>query len=718
MHYCLNLYLAPSKIKHFYNMGIMGFLRNRAGVIIVVAIGVAIVAFLLSDAIRSGQGFIADSKSEVGVVGKQSILYKEFNDRVEQNSQQFKQQMGSLNAQMTSYVVENTWNQMVSGIILKKQTDNLGITVGESELFDLIFNNPSPQVKQIFANPQTGEFDRAAALGSRKSADTDPSGQLKSQWVALEESVGEQRVNEKYINLVKNGIYVNSLDAKDDYTNKNKLVNFDYVFKDYASVPEAQVNITDADYKDYYEQNKYKFKNATETRTFEYVTFNASPSKQDTLDAKAKIEKIAEGLKASNNDSLFVAINADTKAPLTYQKKGQLDPVLDSVMFNVPVGTVYGPYFSNGAYKVAKLIDVRTSPDSVKARHILLNPATEGGLDKAMAKADSLKKLILAGADFGKLAAQYGTDGSKDKGGDLGTFSRGSMIPAFEDAVFNGSPGQTMVLKTQFGVHVINIEKQIGASRVAKVAVVDKALAPSSATEQQAYQKAQSFLSNVTDLKSFDENAQKQGLNKLVGADVTPLQSSLPGLEDARNLVRWAYKSEKGDVSNEIFDIGDKYVVAVLTTIKPEGTLSLEDVKAQIEPDVKRAVQAKVLKSTFEKALSGATTLAQVAQKTGTQVTPVENVVFANPVIPGVAQENKVIGSIFGAQPNKLSQAIEGDRGIYVYTVKSFTSPAPIANMLKIKNQMEQTLSQQVDAAVFEVLRKNAKVKDYRAKFY
>lgn len=697
-------------------MGIMGFLRNRAGIIIVVAIGVAIVAFLLSDAIRSGQGFIADSQSEVGKVAGESISYKEFNERVEQNSQQFKQQMGSLNAQMTAYVVENTWNQTVSGVILKKQTEDLGIAVGESELFDLLFDNPSPQVQQIFSNPQTGVFDRATAINSRKSADADP--QLKAQWIALEESVQQQRESEKYINLVKNGIYVNSLDAKDDYTNKNKLVNFEYVYKDYASVPDAEVKVTDADYKEYYEQNKYKFKNPTETRTFEYVAFNAAPSKQDTLDAKAKIEKIAEGFRASTNDSLFVAINADTKAPFTYEKKGQLEPALDSVMFNASKGFVYGPYFSNGSFKVAKLLDARVSPDSVKARHILLNPAQEGGMDKALAKADSLKKLIQGGADFGKLAAQYGTDGSKDKGGDLGTFSRGAMIPAFEDAVFNGSVGQTMVVQTQFGVHVINIEKQIGSSKVVKVAVVDKGLLPSSATEQAAYQKAQSFLSNVSDFKSFEETAQKQGLNKLVGADVTPLQSSLPGLDDARSLVRWVYKAEKGDVSNEIFDIGDKYVVAVVTAIKPEGTLSLEDVKTQIEPDVKRAVQAKVLKASFDKALNGASSLAQVAQKTGTTVTPVENVVFANPVIPGVAQENKVIGTIFGSQPNKLSKAIDGERGVYVFTVKSFTNPAPMTNALRIKEQVQQAMSQQVDAAVFEVLRKKAKVKDYRAKFY
>ena len=699
-------------------MGIMGFLRNRAGVIIVVAIGIAIVAFLLSDAIRSGQGFIADSQSEVGKVAGEAISYKDFNEKVEQNSQQFKAQMGSLNGQMMSYVVENTWNQTVSGIILKQQTAKLGLTVGQAELFDLLFDNPSDQVKQIFTNQQTGQFDRATAINSRKSADTDPSGQMKAQWVALEDNVQQQRINEKYINLVKNGVYVNSLDAKDDYTNRNKLVNFDYVFTDYGAVPDAEVKITDSDYKDYYEKNKYKFKNATETRSFEYVAFDAAPSKQDTLDTKMKMSKITDGLRTSTNDSLFVAINADTKAPLVYQKKGQLEPALDSVMFSASNGFIYGPYLTNGAYKVAKLIDARVSPDSVKARHILINPATEGGGDKALAKADSLKKLIQGGADFAKLAAQYGTDGSKDKGGDLGTFGRGAMIPQFEDAVFNGSTGQLMVVSTQYGVHLINIQSQIGSSKVVKVAIVDKALAPSSSTEQVAYQKAQSFLSKVSNATQFNENAQKEKLNKLVGEDVGPLQSSLPGLEDARSLIRWVYQTDKGKVSDEIFDIGDKYIVAVLTKVKPEGTLSLEDVKKQIEPEVKKAVQAKVLKEKFEKATAGASSLALIAQKLGTSVVPVENVVFANPVIPGVAQENKVIGSIFGSQPNKLSKIVEGDRGIYIYTVKSFTNPPALSNVLKVKEQLELAISQQVDGAVFEVLRKKAKIKDDRAKFY
>ncbi|TAH03956.1 MAG: peptidylprolyl isomerase [Sphingobacteriales bacterium] len=697
-------------------MGIMSFLRERAGVIIVFAIGLAIVAFLLSDVVRSGKGFIADAQSEVGIVAGQPINYKEFNERVEQNSQQFKAQMGSLNPQMMSYVVENSWNQFTSKIIMDKQTEKIGLVVSEQELFDLMFTNPTQQIAQIFTDPKTGQFNRTMAITSRKSADTDA--KLKEQWVALENSILDQRKSEKFQALLKNGFYANTLDAKDDFTNRNKLANFSYVTMPYANVKDTEIKVTDADYEAYYSENKYRFDNKTETRSFEYVAFDASPSKTDTAETKAKINKIAEGFKTTDNDSLYIAINAETTTPLNFVKKGALDPAIDSLMFTATKGFVYGPYLINGVYKVAKLVDAKISPDSVKARHILLDPTALGGVDIAMAKADSIKQLLQKGGNFAALAAQFSTDGSKDKGGDLGTFARGAMVPAFEDAAFGGKPGQISIIKTQFGVHIIDIQKQIGSSKVVKVALIDKALAPSSKTEQIAYQKAQSFLSNAKDTAAFINEAKANGISKMVASDVGPLQASIPGLENARELIRWAFKAEKADVSNEIFDIGDKYVIAYLTTIKPKGTLALIDVKIQIENMVKNRVKAAYLKAKLETALAGTSSLNQVAAKLKLPVTPLSNIVFANPVIPGVAQENKLIGSVFGAKVNKLSGVIEGEAGIYVYNLNGFTNSQIPANYLANKQTLATALSNSAQSNVFKALQTSAKITDNRNKFY
>lgn len=699
-------------------MGIMSFLRNRAGIILVAVIGLAIVAFLIGDAVRLGTPFWQASQNEVGEVAGKTISAEEFRAKVEQNEANFRQQMGgNLNPQMTSYIVENTWNQTVSEILLDKEVKRLGIEVGKNELNDMLFGkNPHPQVVQTFGNPQTGAFDKSQLTTFLSNLNSQPGNSaIKQQWENFLQGLKRDRLYSKYNNLVKNSIYVTSLEARDDYNNRNKLANFTYVTLPYTSIADNKVTLTDGDYQEYYDENKNLFKNREETRNFEYITFDARPSKADSAAIRTGITKLATDFRNTTNDSLFVSVNADSKAPISYAKKGQLDPALDSIVFKSPVGTVVGPVFSNGAFKIAKVIDVKTSPDSVKASHILLNPATEGGADKARAKADSLLALINKGTSFAELATKFGTDATKDKGGDLGTFGRGAMIPAFEEAVFNGKPGDLKIVTTQFGVHVIRIEKQVGSSLVAKVAIVDKNVAASNQTQQAAYAKASSFLGSVNNAKAFDEQATSQKLNKQPAENVTASQSAIPGLENARDLIRWAYEAEEGDVTDKVYELGNNFVVAKLSDVREKGILPLEKVKKQIEPAVRNRVKGRMLSEQLAKA---GTSINQVAQKVGKPATPAQNVVFANPIIPGIAQENKVVGTVFGLQPNKLSKPIIGEQGVYVVVVNGFSNPAPLTNTVNQKQQIAQSVKQRAQGQVFEVLRDKAEVKDNRIRFY
>lgn len=703
-------------------MGIMSFLRNRAGVILVGAIGFAIVAFLIGDVVKFGGSFLRGNHTDVGVVAGETISYDDFKAKVDQNEMQFKQQMGqnTLNPQMSAYVVENTWNQTVSEILLNKEVNRLGLAIGESEIADMITGkNPDPQVVQAFGNPQTGQIDRAqlsAFISNMKNQD--PSSPMAQQWGNFLVSLKRGRLFQKYTNLVRNSIYVTSLEAKEDYAQRNKLANFNFVSLDYSSVPDNKVTITDADYQAYYDANKNKFKNPEESRSIEYVVFNSSPSKSDSVAIKAQVEKIAEEFRKTSNDSLFVSVNAETKTPVAYVKKGQLDRGLDTLVFKAAPGSVVGPILDNGVYRMAKVIDERTGPDSVKASHILLNPATMGGLDKAKHVADSLAGLIRKGTSFAELAAKFGTDGSKDKGGDLGTFSRGAMIPAFEDAVFNGSTGDLKVITTQYGVHVVRIDKQVGSSRVVKVAVVDKSIVASNETEQAAYAKASAFLSQANDQKAFDNAIAKDKLKKLVADHITPSQTMISGLDNPREMVRWAFEAEKGDISNKVFEMDNAYVVARLADVRAKGVLALDQVKNDIMPLVRNEVKARMLTEKIDGVLNGASSIQQVASKLGRPVTPVQNLVFANPIIPGVAQENAVVGTVFGMQPRKLSKAIKGETGVYVVEVNGFTNPAPLTNTFNQKQQMLQMMNQRAQSQVIEVLRTKADITDNRLRFF
>ncbi|MGI4749159.1 MAG: SurA N-terminal domain-containing protein [Janthinobacterium lividum] len=698
----------------------MSFLRNRMGKILVIVIGLALFAFIIGEVAHYGSSFMNGDRTTIGEVNGEKINYEDFSAKMDQNMQNFKQQSGqaSMNPQMVSYVQQSTWNQQISQIILQKQIAKLGLTVGDNESVSLIQgSNPSPQVIQAFTNRETGQFDRqqlSAFLSNISSSKADPA--TKAQWAGFVNQIIEGKKSEKYLSLVRNGLYVNSLEAKDDYEARNKIANFKYVNLDYSSIPDSQVKLTDDDYNTYYNAHKNEFKNPEELRSFNYVVFNAAPSKADSAVVKDQINKLLEGFKTSKNDSLFVAINAATPAPLAYQKKGQLEPKLDSIMFNAAPGFVYGPYLSNGAYKIAKLINVEVGPDSVQARHILINPTASGGVDKALAKADSLKKLILSGKSFADLAKTNSVDGSAAKGGELGTFARGAMVPVFEDAVFTGKKGDLKIVTSQFGVHLIEIEAQKGSSKVVKVAIVDKPLVPSSKTQSAAYAQAQAFLSKTTG-NSFAQEVKAEKLKLATADNVNANATAVTGLESARDVVKWAYGAKTGDVSNQVFELGNQYVVAQLETIKPKGTLAMDLVKKQIEPAVRNEVKAKKLEEKFS-AVKEASDLDKVAAAVGGKVTPVQNVVFANPIIPGIAQENKVIGSIFGSPLHKVSKPIEGQNGVYVYAVDSFNNPAVVANNLKDRQQISQAMLQRVDTDVFNVLKDKANVKDYRAKFF
>ncbi len=703
-------------------MGIMSFLRNRAGIIIVGAIGFAIVAFLVSDAVQMGGSLMNSSQTEIGEVDGEEISVLKFNEQVELNTNNFKQQMGqsNLDPQMTSYIIENTWNQSVSKILMDKEINRLGLQVSKNELNDLITGkNPDPQILQNFGDPQTGQLNRVQLNSFLDNIKTqDAKSPVSIQWTSFLLNIRENKLAQKYNNLIKNSLYVTSLEAKEDYTQRNKLVNFRFVNLEYASIPDNQAKITDQDYKDYYNENKYKFKNQQETRTFEYVVFDANPTKADTAETRTIVDRTAAEFRAATNDSLFVSINSETKMPISYVRKGQLEAALDSAVFASSNGAFIGPIFSNGQYKMVKVLNIKSSPDSVKASHILLNPATEGGADKAKAKADSIAGLLAKGASFAELAAKFGTDATKDKGGDLGTFARGAMIPAFEEVVFNGNTGDIKVVTTQFGVHVIKITGQVGSSRVAKIAVVDKSLASSSKTQQAAYSKATAFLSSAKDAESFDAGSQKSGYSKLIAENVVPTQSSIPGLDNPREMIRWAFGADRGDVSEQVFEMGNKFAVAKVVDIFEKGTLPLDQVKKQIETAVRNKVKARMLTEKMTKARNGASSIEQVAQKTGRPVTPVQNIVFANPVIPGIAQENKLVGAIFGSQPGKLSEVIEGENGIYVFVVNGFTNPAPLTNVFKQKVQVAQALVQRAPGEAFKILRDKADIKDNRVKFF
>ncbi|MEC3878570.1 peptidylprolyl isomerase [Parapedobacter sp. 10938] len=703
-------------------MGLMNYLRNRAGTVIVVFIGFAIVAFLLGDIINYGTPFWARHQNQVGSINGEAIDINAFNAQVDQTSEMFRQQMGggTLSPQMKSWAVQQVWGQYLNRELLKGEAEHIGLTVGKTELNDLVQgDNPSMQIQQAFRNPQTGQFDRNQLNTFISQVSMLPQGhEAHGQWEALLQNVIDERLSAKYTNLVSNSIYVTSLEANEAYSQRNKLANFEYVLLDYQSVPNSSVTLTDQDYQEYYNENKGVFNNPEETRSLEYVVFDASPTALDTARVQSTIEELKAQLADTKTDSLFAAVNSDTKYPYIFRKQGELSPALDTLLFDAPVGTTVGPLLSNGRFEIAKVVASLVGPDSVKASHILLNPALEGGTDKAKAKADSIKTLIEKGESFAALAIQFSADeGSKINGGELGTFGRGMMVPAFENAAFGAKENEVVIVTSQFGIHIIKVEDQIGSSRFVKAAIIDKQINSGRETLEAAYQQATQFFGEVGD-SDFEEAATQQGLTVLKADEVTAMETNLMGTEVPRELVRWAFEADKGDVTDKIHESENYYIVAKLTGVREEGQLPLDAVKSDIEDVVRKRAKARQLIAKAEEATTGATSLAQIGQKLGKTPALAENIVFANPVIPGVAQENTVVGTVFGLQPKQPSKPIRGSQGVYVVEVTGFVNPVAPTDLAAQKQQLSQSLSQRIWSVAFQALQDKADVVDNRARFF
>ena len=703
-------------------MGLMNYLRNRAGTVIVFFIGFAIGAFLLGDIISYGTPFWARNQNQVGSINGETIDINAFNAQVDQTSEMFRQQMGggNLSPQMKTWAVQQVWSQYLNRELLKSEVQRIGLSVGGTELNDLVQgDDPSMQIQQAFRNPQTGQFDRDQLSMFISQVNTLPQGhEAHGQWEALLQNVIDERLSTKYTNLVSNSIYVTSLEANEAYSQRNKLANFEYILLDYQSLADSAITITEKDYQAYYNENKGVFQNREETRSLEYVVFDASPTAQDTARVQTTIEELKAQLVETKTDSLFAAVNSDTKYPYIFRKQGELGPALDTLVFGAAVGTTVGPVLANGRFEIAKVVESLVGPDSVKASHILLNPAIEGGVDKATAKADSIKTLIENGESFAALAIQFSVDeGSKINGGELGTFGRGMMVPAFEKAAFGAKNGEVVIATSQFGIHIINVEDQIGSSRFVKAAIIDKQVNSGRETLEAAYRQATQFFGQIGS-SDFEEAATQQGLSVQKADDVTAMETNLMGTEVPRELLRWAFDADKGDVTDKIYESENHYIVAKLTGVREKGQLPLAAVKSDIEDVVRNRVKAKKLITQAEEAANGATSLAQIGQKLGKTPALAENIVFANPVIPGVAQENTVVGTVFGLQPKQPSKPIRGSQGVYVVEVSGFVNPDAPTDLTAQKQQLTQSVSQRIWSLAFQALQDKADIVDNRARFF
>ncbi|MFT3932271.1 MAG: peptidylprolyl isomerase [Chitinophagaceae bacterium] len=707
-------------------MSIIQRIRDKAAWFLFIAIGVSLLGFLVQDAFvgKTGRGLFGGNSTTVGSVNGKKIEATEYDQKIKQMEDQYQQMGYPINDMMRQSIRENAWNQIISENNISEEVSKLGLDVSSKELDDMLFGPDAPEeFKRQFTNEQ-GVYDANAARTAIANLRKQKTAQAENFNNIYLPALVNNRLHEKFVSLLANTAYYPKWMLEKMNSDNNSMAAVSYVNVPYNTIVDSTIKVSDDDIAAYVNNHKEEFKQE-DSRSIAYVVFDASPSAADTAALMNNLSLLKKDMAATPEADIntFLAKNGSQLnfADMYVSKTAIQVPNKDSIMA-LPNGAVYGPYLDASNLTIAKKLDEKVLPDSVRAKHILIGTADRNGQPLmpdsiAEKKIDSIKLAIEHGANFDSLAVKFSDDqGSKEKGGDLGYFTSGRMVKEFNDFCFNGKTGESKVVKTQFGYHLIKITDQKNFNPAYKIAYLSKPITASQETDEKASGLASQFASESRNAKAFDENASKRNYNKLIASDIKPNDININPLGASRQMVKWVYEADRGDVS-EMFTVDSKYVVATVTEINKEGTASPAKARPMVEYIIRNQKKAEQIK----KKIGSATTLEAVAAATNQQVLKADSVAFASPFFPNAGQEGKVGGYAFDpAAKGKVSAAIAGNGGVYAIRTENVYAKANTgASTDQQKTSMIQNQKASASRGVIEAaLKKASTIKDDRSKLF
>ncbi|MFW2477777.1 MAG: peptidylprolyl isomerase [Sediminibacterium sp.] len=696
-------------------MSVIQRIRDKGAWIVFAIIALALIAFILQDGVgRGGSDF--SNTTVIGKVNGQKIDRQDFESKLAMQERMY----GAQGAQRDQ-LIGALWMQEVERIVLDQEYNKLGLQVSPKELSDILFGPNSP-LRQEFTDPNTGEFKVAEARQAfnqlKKSTNKEQVEMINKAYI---EPTIEQTLRSKYLALLQQASYVPKWLVEKQQADNNAIANISYVYMPYAAISDSAVKVTDADVAAYVKKHSKEYQKEEETRSINYVYFNASPNGADTLNTLNQVMSLKDEFATTTEVASFLnKVGTELTYYDSYFSKARMQqPNKDSIT-RTPVGGLYGPYLDGGNYTIAKMVGVKNWPDSARVRHILIatqNPQT-GQITRpdttAKKLADSIEAAIKGGADFVALCAKYSDDGNKNTGGVYEYFEQGKMVIPFNDFCFDKPVGSKGVVKTDFGYHYVEVLGQKNFNPAYKIAYLSKPILASGETISAANTAASQFAATAKKgSKEFAAAALKSNVNILTAADIKQNDFNINGVGQTRSLVRWVYENKAGAVSEPV-EVGDRYIVAIVSGINPAGTLSPAEARPLVEGFIRNEKKAKqILDGKFKGA-----SLEAIASSIGTQVLRADSLSFSTPFLPNVGSEPKIIGAAFNKSlQGKVSSPIAGLTGVFALKVESNSARAGIMDAETIK----QTLLQGSRVAVFrgvQALKSAAVIKDNRFKFY
>ncbi|MDR3350316.1 MAG: peptidylprolyl isomerase [Prevotellaceae bacterium] len=710
-------------------MAVLEKIRVRMGVFISVIIGLALISFIVDADTLSSIISVFSSQNDVGKINGKTVSYQDFAKRQEYYAQinTLFTGGGSVDEELQEQINDQVWQDFFREEVLNPQYEKSGIEISAKELVDLTqgrYISPVLQRDPVFWGEE-GAFSRANVLNFIGSINSDPTGMRALYWKYCEDRMRNAQLLEKYMSLLTQSHYSNSLELKRKVADRNTTIDISYVTQTINAAGDSSIKINDTEIRKYYKKHIKQFAQPANERDIELVAFQVEPSDEDIRRTEETMTKIHDEFITVKTGDLggFVSRNSDVPFSGKYYKKNALPATLDSFAFHATAKDILPVYRENNTFYTARIILSRMMPDSVKARHILIQETTKEASSRL---ADSLINVLNRGANFGYIAQQYSADQTANRNeGDLGWFTQGVMIKAFNDTCFVIPKNKPVKIETNLGIHIVEVTDRSPEEPMVQLAMIEKTAHPGKITYQTIFSEANALASESHGHEQFREAAAGKNLTVVPAYSLNEGQKNLAALPNVnvRDLVQWTYDAEIGDVS-PVLTVGNYFVVASLTAVRNQGTLPFEQVRPDIENILQKEQKIERLAQQMKEAAAGATTIDEVAEKTHLTVNTATDISFAgSSFISGAGLEPKLQGSVAGAPENTLTGPVKGSLGAYIFTVtRRYIGAAYTVEEEKSREQYmeqyDQTTLMQRYQEFYDVLEKSANVQDWRGRFF
>lgn len=687
-----------------------------------------LIAFLITIIFEWGMDYLGLRYGRGDIVGKingKKVTVQEYNELVRTLTEQMKTQSGGKEPDESELqrIREQVWQGLVTQRVLDEETKRLGIAVTDKEITDWVYGeNPPEDLRRYFVD-STGQFMREsfeAFLHEPNRYIRDPHGNdpnYGTRWLAdYEKNLRQRRLEEKLQTVIGASIRISEGEVLQRFLDQHQQYNATYALFDATTlVKDEEVRLTDADIRKYYDDNIEQYK--TEAyRKLKYVLFPEMPSAADSALRRRDIEDAAVKARAGSDFLELVSTYSDKPDSGVFFKRGELSLSIDEAVFSAKIGEVIGPVKDADGYRLFKVLEERKSDkEYMHARHILF-PMT-GDTNAVRAKAQAVLKAARSGNDFAELAKANSMDpGSATGGGDLGWFTKGRWVPAFENAVFKAKVGDIVgPVRTQFGLHIIKIEGRDNRER--KVATIVSKIEPSSQTKTDIQERARDFAANARE-SEFVKEAQQLGFD-VRETQVQEKGGVVPGVGVNEHITKWAFNEKVGKVS-EPFTVPGGYAVFVVVEAKGEGVRPFDELKESLRPLAlrkKKLDQVKQIAADVRGKLATGDSLAKVKELD--PVIPVQQtgLFTVGGSIPGIGRDPNFMGTVAALKVGEISPAVQGLRGAYLIQLLSksdIDSASYATQRAMLRSRMLQEKRSRYFGEWLEALKGKADIDDRR----